>query len=199
MDRGLLASTLVSLVGLVVMGIVAATVEPPLVTFAELDQKMGATVTVEADVASIESRPEGWTRMRLQQANGSVEAVAEQPVNVSAGDRVRATGQVGSHAGRIQLRIESSQDVRLIRPWRENHVPLSRLARDPWTYAGTHVRTSGTIEGRVLHSDHDAFGVPLRGATTRDGPHLVDAVFAYDPGSARFFLDVERTEPLKPA
>jgi hypothetical protein len=86
--------------------------------------------------------------------------------------------------------------VRLLRAWREHHIPLATILQEPWRFEGTHVRTSGTITERRLTTDHDAFGIPLRGRFEAQGPTIVEGLVEFDASLAQFHLQVERAQPM---
>lgn len=203
MDRALLATGLLSLIGMAAMAAIALASDPPLVPLPDLGDHVGGPVRTEADVRDV--RPAGpFVRYLLSDGNRSVEAVADRALGISPGDRVRVEGVPERFQGRLQLRLEP-QGLQILRPWRENHVPLTLLLAEPWSRTGMNLVTSGLVEtqgepsrvatpdgGRQIHATDVPPDLP-RGVLL-----LLEARLLYDPQTARFDLQIGAWQRVVP-
>lgn len=196
MDRGLLVTIVLSCLGIAAMAVVAAATGPRLVALSEVPNHVGVPIRVHADV--LEARASGpFFRYLLAEDNRSIEAIADHRTAVSPGDRVEAEATPERFQGRLQLRLVQD-GLRILRPWREHHVPLDLLLDDPWSHRGTNLVTSGLLRtGRLITPDEarsvQATKVP---ADAPRGELLVlEILFRYDSEGGRFVAEIEAWRP----
>ncbi len=196
MSRAILLLTLASFGGVALLAVVANTTDPPIVPIPELPLHAGTTVRVDGRLIDVQSYDGGFTRGLVAQANRSVPLLARDGFTASAGDLILVEVRVLQENGRIELELEHAEDLIVLTPWRDGHVPLDRILDDPWTYRQSNLRTSGILErdtrGLWLVARNDArlqlTNTPTH--ATLDALVVVDGLFSYEPTYAAFRLRV---------
>lgn len=203
MDRPLVATSVLSLLGMAAMAAIAHASEPPLVPLPDLGAHVGGPVRTEASVRDV--RPAGpFVRYILSDQNRSVEAVSDRPLGASPGDRVLVEGVPERFQGRLQVRL-ATDGLQVLRPWRANHVPLDLVLAEPWTWNGMNLVTSGLVETRGGSARVSSIEARSAIHATRLPPDLprgvlvlLEARLHYDPDSARFDLEISSWQAATP-
>jgi hypothetical protein len=143
-DKLLLACLLLALQGLALLGVLAHAVHPGPVPLSNLARFEGQRVCVEATLASL--RPQGdSTRFVLQDEGASLHGTARFPWTAVPGDDVRACGSLRRTGATLSLYPDRASDLRILRAWDTDLVPLPELAQRPWDHAGRHLATVGVV------------------------------------------------------
>ncbi|HEX9816501.1 MAG TPA: hypothetical protein VGB18_05935 [Candidatus Thermoplasmatota archaeon] len=198
MSRAILLLTLASFGGVGLLAIVANTTDPPVVPIPELPLHAGTTVRVDGRLIDVQSYDGGFTRGLVAQSNRSVPLLARDGFTASAGDLILVEVRVLQENGRIELELEHAEDLIVLTPWREGHLPLDKVLDDPWTYRQSNLRTSGMLErdtrGVWLVARNDArillTNVPNHAML--ETVVIVDGMFTYEPTHAAFRLRVSQ-------
>lgn len=196
MDRPVLLLSLASVGGIFLMAAVAHTSEPPLVAFSDLARWVGNSVRTDGRVLEPQFYDSGFTRFLLSNDNRTATVNLREALDLSAGDQARVEARVLEAGQSIVLELDSASDVTVLVPWRENHVPLSKLVANAWHYEGANVRTSGILEHKGTTASladptsTTRIGLIQNGlAWSSSGAHvLVDGILEYEPEGAAFRL-----------
>lgn len=173
MDRLLGLCIAASAAGLVLLGLLAHAARPPTLPLEAVPSREGQRVCVEAAVATLDAAGGEASRFRLAEGNRTLAGRAWFVISASPGDRVRACGRVEpTPAGDGALVLERPADVRILRAWDADAVPLAVLSREPWDHADRSLAVWGRLErsGPRSYLVDPATDARMRAAAPDDAP-----------------------------
>lgn len=203
-DRLLLACAILTVGGLLALGLLVSTVEQESVSMDVLERRAGQRVCVEGTLAHLRTSTSGATRFVVAEANRSLEGTAWFAWAAVPGDAVRACGTLRAASSGFELQPDRSRDLTILRSWDDEVVPLDRLAHEPWSWRDQRVATVGVLEsehGRAYMRDPQG-PARLRSSSSPDAPAgtvlRFEGILVFDAEESQFRFLIEDWRAAEP-